>query len=53
MELAKVFGIKKPKLLIDEVKKAVSNWEQTAKLCNVSKDSVQLIGKTSAGMLRN
>jgi len=25
MELAKAFGIKKPKLIIDEVKQAVSN----------------------------
>jgi len=52
LELAKTFGIKKPKLLLDEVKQAVSNWEQTAKLCGVSKESVQLIGKTSAGLLR-
>jgi serine/threonine-protein kinase HipA len=52
LELAKTFGIKKPKLLLDEVKQAVSNWEQTAKLCAVSKDSVQLFGKTSAGLLR-
>jgi serine/threonine-protein kinase HipA len=53
MELAKAFGIKKPKLIIDEVKQAVSNWEQTAKLCAVSKDSIQLISKTSAALLRN
>jgi serine/threonine-protein kinase HipA len=53
LELAKTFGVKKPKLLLDEVKQAVSNWEQIAKLCAVSKDSVQLIGKTSAGLLRN
>ena len=53
LELAKTFGVKKPKLLLDEVKQAVSNWEQTAKLCGVSKDSVQLIGKTSASLLKN
>lgn len=53
MELAKTFGIKKPKLIIDEVKQAVSNWEKTAKLCAISKDSIQLISKTSAALLRN
>jgi hypothetical protein len=52
LELAKAFGIKKSKTLLDEVKQAVSNWGQTAKLCAVSKESVQLIGKTSAGLLR-
>jgi serine/threonine-protein kinase HipA len=38
LELAKVFGIKKPKVIIVQVKQAVCNWARTASLCNVSRE---------------
>ena len=52
MELPKAFR-GKIKSIIDEIKQAISNWEQMAKLCAISKDSIQLISKTSATLLRN
>ena len=52
LELAKVFGIKKPKAIIDQVKQAVCNWARTASLCNVSPESVKVIKKTIEDLLK-
>jgi serine/threonine-protein kinase HipA len=52
IELANVFGIKNPKPIIEEVKQAISNWKNTAKLYNVSTESTKLIEKTIENLLR-
>jgi serine/threonine-protein kinase HipA len=51
LELAKVFGIKNPKPIIEQVKYAVSKWEQIAKLYDVSSESLKLIEKTTSNQL--
>lgn len=52
LELAKVFGIKKPKPIIEEVKQAVSNWNHTAKFYNVSTESIKTIEKITENLLK-
>ena len=52
LELAKVFGIKKPKPIIEEVKQAISNWKNTAKSHNVSTESIKTIEKTIENLLK-
>lgn len=51
LELAKEFGIKNPKPIIEKVKHAVSKWEQIAKLHDVSSGSLKLIEKAIASQL--
>lgn len=45
LELAKMFGIKKPNTIIDQVQYAISNWEIYAKDSNVSNSSIKSISK--------
>lgn len=52
LELAQIFGIKNPNSVIEQVKDAVSNWEQIAKVCEVTSESIQLIQKTTAHLLK-
>ncbi len=43
-ELARKFEIKNHKEIIETTKEAVSQWKSIAKSCNVSSDSIKLIG---------
>ncbi len=52
LELAHVFGVKNPKNTIERVKQAVSNWKGIAVNCGVSKESINLIQKTIAQMIK-
>jgi serine/threonine-protein kinase HipA len=51
LELAKIFSIKNPKAIIDQVKQAVSKWAEIAKLYDVSSESLNLIEKTLSNQL--
>lgn len=53
LELAKTFGIKNPKTIIQEVKNAVENWNTYAKDANVTENSRKLIDKTIKGIIEN
>jgi hypothetical protein len=46
-----IFGIKNPKPIIEQVKYAVSKWEQIAKIYDVSSESLKLIEKTTSNQL--
>jgi len=48
----KVFGIKKPKPIIEEVKQAISNWKNTAKSYHISSESTKTIEKTIQNLLK-
>jgi serine/threonine-protein kinase HipA len=52
LELTKIFGIKKPKPIIEEVKQAISNWKHIAKSYNVSSESIKVIEKTTENLLK-
>lgn len=51
LELATTFGMKKPKLLIENVKEAVSNWKKQAKESEVTTSSMAIIEKTMENLL--
>ncbi len=46
LAIAKKMNIKKPKIIIDEVKDAVSNWPKFAKAASMDKKQVDALGKT-------
>ena len=46
LELANTFGVKKPETIIDEVKRAIADWNVYAKDSGVKTDSKKLIDKT-------
>lgn len=52
LELAKLFGLKKPQPIINEVKEAISKWESLAKNFGISTESLQLIKKTTGNLLK-
>ncbi len=43
--LAKHFGIKKPELILDEVRDAISQWSSVAKDYGVSQSTIKIIEK--------
>jgi len=45
LELAKHFGIKKPELILEEVREAICQWSSIAKECGVSQATTKNIGK--------
>lgn len=51
LELAKIFSIKNPKPIIEQVKQAVSKWAAIATLYDVSSESLHLIEKTLSNQL--
>lgn len=51
LELAKIFSIKNPKPIIEQVKQAVSKWTEIATLYDVSSESLHLIEKTLSNQL--
>ncbi|MGB6151311.1 MAG: type II toxin-antitoxin system HipA family toxin [Pricia sp.] len=46
LELADIFGVKRPEALIDEIKSTVADWNVYATESGVSDNSKKLIGKT-------
>lgn len=52
MKLAQVFKVKKAKLIIAEVKDAISRWPQHSRKAGVSKTAQQLIGKRVESLLK-